>query len=196
MAWIEVIEPAQSDGRLKTLFDTVIGSGGDVDNILSVHSLRPHSLGGHMALYRSVMHHSSNVLPKPLRESIGLYVSILNKCQYCIAHHHAALERLVGDKSIADRIFKSLDSGTPECAFANGALAAMNYARILTLTPADVSEPLVLAMRHAGLDDGKILEVNQIVSYFAYANRVAQGLGVETDSVLGLESGALDSVPG
>jgi uncharacterized protein YciW len=42
-------------------------------------------------------------------------------------------------------------------------------------------------MRAAGLDDGRILEVNQVVAYFAYANRTVQGLGVTTaGDVLGL----------
>lgn len=36
-------------------------------------------------------------------------------------------------------------------------------------------------MQGAGLDDGQILEVNQVASYFAYANRVVMGLGVDTD---------------
>jgi uncharacterized protein YciW len=42
-------------------------------------------------------------------------------------------------------------------------------------------------MRSAGLDDGEILEVNQVVAYFAYANRTVSGLGVTTaGDVLGL----------
>ncbi len=189
MAWIEVVEPDQSEGRLKSLFDSVRGPSGEIDNILAVHSLRPHTLGGHMALYRSVMHHSSNTLPKPLRESIGLYVSMLNKCHYCIAHHRAAVERLIGDMSIASRVIAAIESGNLEKAFANGALAAMNYVRMLTLSPGEISKELLVGMRNAGMDDAEILEVNQITSYFAYANRTALGLGVEIDSVLGLESG-------
>ena len=35
-------------------------------------------------------------------------------------------------------------------------------------------------MRREGLDDGQILEVNQVVAYFAYANRTVLGLGVAT----------------
>lgn len=193
MAWINVISPEVSDGRLRALFDSVRGPRGEVDNILAVHSLRPHTLGGHMALYRSALHHSSNTLPKALRESIGLYVSILNKCVYCIAHHKAALGNLIGDRSITDKIVSSMVGGDIQSAFANGALAAMNYVRVLTLTPGDVTESWVVAMREAGLSDAEILEVNQVAAYFAYANRTAQGLGVEIDKVLGGESGQVGS---
>ncbi|MGB0867873.1 MAG: hypothetical protein ACPGSC_15280, partial [Granulosicoccaceae bacterium] len=33
-------------------------------------------------------------------------------------------------------------------------------------------------MRQAGVSDGEILEVNQVVGYFCYANRLLNGLGV------------------
>jgi alkylhydroperoxidase family enzyme len=32
-----------------------------------------------------------------------------------------------------------------------------------------------------GVDDGQILEANQIISYFNYVNRSLNGLGVSTD---------------
>ncbi len=46
------------------------------------------------------------------------------------------------------------------------------------------------ALRQAGLGDGEILEINQVVSYFAYANRTVLGLGVSTrGDALGLSPG-------
>jgi uncharacterized protein YciW len=45
------------------------------------------------------------------------------------------------------------------------------------------------AMRREGLSDRDILDVNQTVAYFAYVNRVADGLGVATDQY------ALDEFP-
>ena len=52
------------------------------------------------------------------------------------------------------------------------------------------SESPMAAMRREGLDDGQILEVNQVVAYFAYANRTVLGLGVETgDEELDLSPG-------
>jgi alkylhydroperoxidase family enzyme len=36
-------------------------------------------------------------------------------------------------------------------------------------------------MRQAGLGDRAILEANLVVAYFAYANRVASGLGVQLE---------------
>ncbi|MDG2205982.1 MAG: alkylhydroperoxidase, partial [Alphaproteobacteria bacterium] len=36
-------------------------------------------------------------------------------------------------------------------------------------------------MKNAGVDDGEILEANQIISYFNYVNRCLNGLGVTTE---------------
>lgn len=52
------------------------------------------------------------------------------------------------------------------------------YAAILTRNPAKVTQSYIIAMRKAGLDDVAILEANQVISYFAYVNRVVDGLGV------------------
>jgi uncharacterized protein YciW len=49
-------------------------------------------------------------------------------------------------------------------------------------------------MRAAGFDDGEILEINQVVAYFAYANRTVLGLGITTEGdVLGLSPGNAES---
>jgi alkanesulfonate monooxygenase SsuD/methylene tetrahydromethanopterin reductase-like flavin-dependent oxidoreductase (luciferase family) len=58
--------------------------------------------------------------------------------------------------------------------------AILAYARQLTVAPAAITESDLDAMRGVGLDDGEILEANQVVAYFAYANRTVLGLGVTT----------------
>ena len=42
---------------------------------------------------------------------------------------------------------------------------------------ADVHE-----LRGAGFEDADILDINQITGYFAFVNRLADGLGVELES--------------
>ena len=46
---------------------------------------------------------------------------------------------------------------------------------------ADAIEADVIALRQAGLDDGQILEANQIICYFNFVNRSINGLGVTTE---------------
>jgi len=56
-----------------------------------------------------------------------------------------------------------------------------------------VTEALIDALRATGLDDGMILEINQVTAYFAYANRTVLGLGVTTEGdILGLSPSNAD----
>ena len=54
MPFIKVIHPDEAEGRLKDIYKKVTGPRGQVDNVLQIHSLRPHTLMGHMSLYKSV----------------------------------------------------------------------------------------------------------------------------------------------
>jgi hypothetical protein len=54
VSWIQNVAEAAARGRLKQLYAKARGAG-PVDNILTVHGLPPHTLDGHLALYRSVL---------------------------------------------------------------------------------------------------------------------------------------------
>ena len=59
--------------------------------------------------------------------------------------------------------------------------AMLDYADKLTREPWAMIESDLTPLREAGLDDRCILDLNQAVAYFAYVNRVADGLGVAVD---------------
>ncbi|MEQ8394552.1 peroxidase-related enzyme [Thalassobaculum sp.] len=193
MTWIKTIPFEEATGRLKTLYDRVVGPNGNVDNIMMAHSLRPHSMEGHMTLYKYVLHHSGNRVPKHFLEALGVLVSHLNGCSYCVEHHFQGLRRLLGDDDRSNAIRAAFEAGDPAAAFDARHQAAVRYAERLTRDPSGMTSDTVEAMRAAGWDDGEILEINQVVAYFAYANRTVLGLGVNTDGdVLGLSPGAND----
>jgi len=58
------------------------------------------------------------------------------------------------------------------------------YAEKLTRQPAAMDEGDVLALRSAGLDDVAIHDATQIIGFFNYINRVADGLGVEREDFI------------
>ncbi len=66
--------------------------------------------------------------------------------------------------------------------FDEGEAALLVYADRLTLDPASVSLAHIEALRDAGFDDRAIHDACAIVSYFAFVNRIADGLGVELES--------------
>lgn len=193
MTWIETVPYGAATGRLKTLYDRVKGPDDNVDNIMMAHSLRPHSMEGHMALYKYVLHHSANKVPKWFLEVLGVYVSLLNGCAYCVEHHFAGLSRLLADPALAKAIRGALESETWDGVFEAREVAAMAYAKALTTAPPAAGVAMIEAMRDAGFDDGEILEINQVTAYFAYANRTVLGLGIETEGdILGLSPNQSD----
>ena len=187
MTWIETIGFKDAVGKLRGYYDRMAGPGGNVDNIMLAHSLRPHTLEGHMTLYKHVLHHPKNCVPKWFLEAIGVHVSLLNHCDYCVEHHHAGMVRLIGDEPRAAAIRAALETGRFSPPFSPAEAAALDYARKLTERPAAVGPDDIEALRAAGWDDGEILEINQVTAYFGYANRTVLGLGVDrAGDVLGL----------
>jgi uncharacterized peroxidase-related enzyme len=56
--------------------------------------------------------------------------------------------------------------------------AMLDYVHKLTLTPWEMEEADVQVLRRHGFSDRAILDINQITAYYAYVNRIADGLGV------------------
>jgi len=188
MSWIDTIAYEKADAKLKALYDRVKGPNNNVDNIMMMHSLRPHTMEGHMAIYKYVLHHRDNTIDKWFLETLGVWVSTLNKCDYCVEHHFAGLKRLLNDDEKAIQIRSAIDTNNIENApLENRQKTAMEYARKLTNNPGSIREESIEKLRADGFTDGEILEINQVCAYFSYANRTVLGLGCSTEGdVLGL----------
>ncbi|MEO9969212.1 MAG: peroxidase-related enzyme [Hyphomonadaceae bacterium] len=191
MSWIKTVAYEAATGRLKKLYDRVKGPDNNVDNIMMAHSLRPHTMEGHMALYKYVLHHTGNTLPKSFLEMLGVWVSLLNDCAYCHEHHFAGFTRLMDDPQRAAEMGNAMlarDIASP--VFTVREREALLYAQELTERPAGLTAERLDPLRAAGFTDGEILEINQVSAYFSYANRTVLGLGISTEGdVLGLSPG-------
>lgn len=60
--------------------------------------------------------------------------------------------------------------------------ALLAYAERLTVDPGGITRNDVEALRDAGFDDRAIHDACAIIAYFAFVNRIADGLGVELES--------------
>jgi uncharacterized peroxidase-related enzyme len=60
--------------------------------------------------------------------------------------------------------------------------AMLVYVDKLTRTPAAMTADDVNALRQAGFSDSAILDICQVAAYYAFVNRLADGLGVELES--------------
>ncbi len=181
IAWIETIEPEDASGPLERAYSHAKTPHGAVDNVMKVHSLRPRTMEGHLALYRSVLHAEDIVLPLWFLETVASYVSMINGCDYSLTHHFRNARQLMGDATRAEAVYAALRAGQPEQTFDGKELALLRYAGKLTAEVGAMEQADIEALRGAGADDGEILEVNQVCAYFNYSNRLLNGLGVSTE---------------
>lgn len=187
MTWIKTIPFSEATGRLQKLYKKVTGPNNNVDNIMLAHSLRPHTMTGHMSLYKNTLHNSNNTLPKWYLETIGVYVSILNECDYCVQHHFEGLKRLLADDIKSLKLKEGLMKGNYEAFLEEKYIAGLQYAKKLTNSLDLLSFEDIEQMKSVNLTDGEILEINQVTAYFNYANRTVIGLGISTEGdIIGL----------
>jgi uncharacterized peroxidase-related enzyme len=95
-----------------------------------------------------------------------------------VKHHAAGLRRLVKD----DELVATLQTDYRQARLAPADRAMLDYVVKLTLTPWEMVETDIQALRDAGFSDRAILDINQITAYYAYVNRIADGLGVPLEN--------------
>lgn len=177
-AWISMIPDHLASPEWKAALEVARTPAGTVDNVMRVHSHRPNTMLGHVKLYRAVLHDDANTVPMWFQETIASYVSLINRSHYSYSNHWKNARHLIGDEARADAIEAALRANQPEDIFSGAELAMLQYAAKLTRTPGEMVEDDVLGLRQLGVDDGQILEVNQVCAYFNYVNRLLNGLGV------------------
>lgn len=91
-----------------------------------------------------------------------------------MTHHRRGLRRLLRDDDLAQRIEEDWESA----GLSDKRMAMLRYAVELTLDPAQVTERNVESLRAVGFSDLDVLHIAEVTAYYAYANRIADGLGI------------------
>lgn len=60
-------------------------------------------------------------------------------------------------------------------------IVMLEYATKLTTNPGKMSRTDVVSLRDAGFSDRDVLDICEVVAYYAYVNRLADGLGVAVE---------------
>jgi uncharacterized peroxidase-related enzyme len=174
--WIKVVRPEEATGFLKRVYDEIVEKRGRLSHIMMSQSLRPDVMKAHLDLYLAVMF-GAGKLSRAEREMIAVHVSARNRCEYCVAHHAAALEFYLKDRAFVETMAR----GSLPDSLTDRARAILDFARKLTMNPAAISQEDHRALRMKGLTDEEILEVVLVASYFNFVNRIASALGVSVE---------------
>lgn len=176
MAHIETVSPENATGKLAELYRSIAGSRGRIAGVHKLQSLDPDSLENHMNLYRSVVFGRSD-LSRAQREMIGVVVSAVNRCAYCVAHHVQALDHFWRDTARCEALAD--DPETVDLKPLDRRLCAL--AAYLTKTPGDPGGRMIDPLKKLGLSDRGILDAVQVIAYFNFVNRLVLGLGCDLE---------------
>ena len=175
MPWIETVSEEQATGPLARDYEAARTRAGWVWNIVKLMSPNPATLRASMTLYTSSVFGSSP-LTRVQREMLAVVVSQANGCFYCTEAHaydlHAEADEPTARGVKADWRSLDLDAVTR---------ALLEFAEKLTQRPDLVVRADIEGLRRKGLSDRAIHDAVQVIAYFNYVNRVANGLGVDLE---------------
>jgi len=97
-------------------------------------------------------------------------------------HHGAALQKLIRDDKKAEKILNGVLDDYKTAPISKKEKAMLDYAVKLTKKPASIKKDDLNQLRKYELSDRDILDLNQVVAYFNYVNRTADGLGIELEA--------------
>ncbi|MCQ0111644.1 carboxymuconolactone decarboxylase family protein [Zhouia amylolytica] len=169
MQRIDALNPEQTTGPSKDLFEAIQSKLGMVPNMMRTMGNSPAVLGGYLSLSESL---GKSALGGKLGELIALTVANVNGCNYCNAAHSFIGEKLVG-----------IDANTIENAKAGKGndtktQAALTFAQVLLAKRGSVSTEDFNAVKGAGYTDAEIAEIightvlNIFTNYFNNAIEV------------------------
>ena len=177
MAFIDVIQHEQADGRLKEIYDNLVKTRGKLAEVHKIQSLNPESIVNHMELYLQLMFGQSP-LKRVQREVIAVVVSKANNCAYCQVHHAEAVNHYWKDEARTELLMRDYK----QAGLSQVELLLCDLAWRLTLDPGEQANPAHLQpLRDAGVSDREILDATLVIAYFNFVNRLVLGLGVELE---------------
>ena len=161
-------DPDSLDADMKAYFAVCQDKLGLVPNVLRTYSRNQDKLRAFSTLYNVVMLEDSK-LSKLEREMIAVVVSSANRCFYCLVAHGQAVRQLSGDAELAEMLVMNYRVAPLEPRMR----AMLDFAWKLTTEPWAVVEADRDALRAAGLSDGEIFDLSDVIGFFNMSNRFA-----------------------
>lgn len=139
-------------------------------------SQSPQALQASMQMYLAIMFGESD-LSRAQREMLATVVSWTNDCFYWVEAHGEDFRAEVGDNALADQLKQ--DWQTAELDDADRALC--QWAEKLTRSPDKMNQADVDYLKEREFSQSAVSDAAQVVGYFNYINRIADGLGVDLE---------------
>jgi uncharacterized peroxidase-related enzyme len=175
--WVDTVAWTDAEGVLKEAYDWQAERLGEPTEFTMLGSLYPDIVMERLRLYRAVAACPS-ALDERERDLAAYVTSLINGTTHCASGLRVKLRTLEVD---ADVMAVIAANPTAPATGDSRLDAILAYAACLTGQPRSVDGKHVDALRAAGLSDLDIVDLNNIVAYYNYINRVANGLGLFTE---------------
>ncbi len=172
ISFLPVPPPRRLPEELQELMAKLEERVGHVPNVVRAYAFRPERFLKWWKHYQTVMRGDSG-LSEAQREMISVTVSGINRCEYCVVSHAAALRMHTGDEVLADQLAINYRraSITPK------ERAMLDYAVKITEASHTIDESDIAALRKAGWTDEDIADIAETAATFNFSNRMANALG-------------------
>lgn len=174
MPWIRIVDNEEASGSLRDAYDWQAARLGEPTDFTKLGSLYPEIVWERLRLYQAVERCPSSLAPVE-RQLAAFVVSRLNATTHCGSGLEIKLTELGAPRELIDAVIADPAHVSTGDARLDTICA---YAAKLTLTPGAMVADDVAALRDHGLDDLDVLDLNNMVAYYNYLNRVSNGLGL------------------
>ena len=163
MTRLKALNPEETTGKAKELFDAIQGKLGMVPNMMRTMGNSPALLEGYLN-FSGILSHGK--LGAKTGELLALAVSESNACDYCLSAHSFIGEKLVHIDT--DTLHNARHANAADAKID----AALKFANVLVAKKGLVNDDDVNTAKTAGLDDGEISEIvghvalNILTNYF------------------------------
>ncbi len=181
-AWVRTVAPAEAEGLLARSYAWQARRLGEPAEFTQLGSLYPPIVEERLRLYK-VVEECPSGLSAGERILAAYVTSRLNQTPHC----SSGLTVRLADSDLPESAVAAVESALADAGDvvrprtgSERLDAIVSYAFTLTLTPGAVSDGDIARLRGAGLEDLDIVDLNNLVAYYSYINRVANGLGLRT----------------
>ncbi len=95
-----------------------------------------------------------------------------------MVHHRRGLRQLLKN----DALLAAVEDDWTTAALDDKRRAMLTFVVKLTVTPGAMTPADAQALRDVEFSDRDILDITEVAAYYAYANRIADGLGIGPES--------------
>lgn len=141
---------------------------GFINNLFKILPLNAKEYLGFLNFKQS-LYNDTCYLTDAQKEMIGVVVSSVNCCTYCLTTHGDNLRGLWKNASLVDKLSGNYRSCKGELSKEDYALC--EYAWYVTAHPQEIDQEQVDKLRAVGFDDHQILEAAFVAGFFNYTNR-------------------------